>query len=96
MPHKEVPEEAGFVQVPQPDHVVHTVHRSGVHGPQATLNTLGDLVLLEVGFVHTRHQELDRFIFSLIRHTVHTVALSRITVHISRFHCIADLEIGHI
>lgn len=64
--------------------------------PQATLNTLGDLVLLEVGFVHTRHQELDRFIFSLIRHTVHTVALSRITVHISHFHCIADLEIGHI
>lgn len=44
--HQEVPEEPGLVQITEPYHVVHTLHRGGVHGPEGALRLLGDLVLL--------------------------------------------------
>ena len=31
--HQQVPEQAGLRQVSQLDHVVHALHRRGVHGP---------------------------------------------------------------
>ena len=44
--HQEVPEEPGLVHVPQPYHVIHTLHRGGVHGPHGALCLLAHLVLL--------------------------------------------------
>lgn len=44
MTDQQVAEEPGLVKVPQPDHVVHALHRGGVHGLEA--DALTDLVLL--------------------------------------------------
>lgn len=46
--HQEVPEEPRLVQVTEPDHVVHTLDRGGVHGPDGAFSLLVDLVLLYV------------------------------------------------
>ena len=43
----QVPEEAGLVEVPQTDHVLHPLHGRGVHDPDDGLPTLGQSVLLE-------------------------------------------------
>lgn len=48
VPHQQVPEEPGLVQIPQPDHVIHTLHGGGVHGPEG--NLLVDLVLLHTSY----------------------------------------------
>lgn len=48
--HQEVPEEPGLIQVTEPYHVVHTLHRGGVHGPDGALRLLVDLVLLCVRY----------------------------------------------
>lgn len=45
VPHQQVPEEPSLVQIAQPDHVIHTLHRVGVHGLEG--NLLTDLVLLQ-------------------------------------------------
>lgn len=44
VPDQQVVEEPGLVKIPQPYHVVHTLHRGGVHGLEA--DCLTDLVLL--------------------------------------------------
>ena len=46
MSHQEVPEEPRLVEIAQPDHVVHALHRGGVHGAEGALRLLVDLVLL--------------------------------------------------
>lgn len=43
---QQVPEQPGLVQVAQHYHVVHTFHRAGVHGADAALGLLVNLVLL--------------------------------------------------
>lgn len=48
VPHQQVPEEPSLVQIPQPDHVIHTLHRGGVHGLEGDLLT--DLVLLRTSY----------------------------------------------
>lgn len=44
VPHQKVAEEPGLMKIPQPYHVIHPLHRGGVHGLQVDL--LADLVLL--------------------------------------------------
>lgn len=46
VPHQEVPEEPGLVEVTQSYHVLHTRDGGGVHGPDSALCHLLDLVLL--------------------------------------------------
>lgn len=46
--HQEVPEETRLIEVAKPDHVIHTLDRGGVHGPDGALSLLVDLVLLYV------------------------------------------------
>lgn len=48
VPHQKVPEEPGLVQIPQSDHVIHALHRGGVHGLEGHLFT--DLVLLRASY----------------------------------------------
>lgn len=48
VPHQQVPEEPSLIQIPQPDHVIHTLHRGGVHGLEC--NLLTDLVLLRINY----------------------------------------------
>lgn len=48
MSHQEVSEEPGLVQITQPYHVLHTLHRGGVHGLDGALRLLVDLVGLFV------------------------------------------------
>lgn len=45
--HEKVPEQAGLIQVPEPDHVVHAFHGRRVHGSQRGLILLGEFVHLE-------------------------------------------------
>lgn len=46
MSHQQVPEEPLLAEFAQPDHVVHAVHRGGVHRPHGALHLLGELVHL--------------------------------------------------
>lgn len=46
VPHQEVPEEPRLVEITQPYHIIHTLHRGGVHGTDGALLLLVDLVPL--------------------------------------------------
>lgn len=48
VPHQQIPEKPSLVQIPQPNHVIHTFHRRGVHGLEG--NLLTDLVLLRTSY----------------------------------------------
>lgn len=52
---QQVPEEPGLVEVPQADHVVHPLHRGGVHHPDGVL-LLGELVFL--GTIQGKYTEI--------------------------------------
>ncbi|TNN74159.1 hypothetical protein EYF80_015604 [Liparis tanakae] len=53
-----VPEQPGLVEIPEPDHVVHALHRGGVHGPDGVVRPLVDLVLLWLKLSSVRHFDL--------------------------------------
>lgn len=60
VPHQQVPEEPGLIQIPQPDHVIHTLHRGGVHGLEG--NLLTDLALLRASYhrINTTSSERNK------------------------------------
>lgn len=58
MSHQEVPEEPCLIEITEPYHVIHTLHRGGVHGVDGALRLLVDLVLLYVMKDLTLYREL--------------------------------------
>lgn len=50
MSHQEVPEEPRLIEIAEPYHVIHTLHRGGVHWPDGAMHLLTDLVLLFVRY----------------------------------------------
>lgn len=59
---QQVAEDAGFVEVPQADHVLHPVDGGGVHGLDVGGVLGGYRVLLR-----ERERSLDAFFFSIIK-----------------------------